>query len=115
MGTETKYNRGRRTRTLRSYYLMERRGKIFCSSLMIVDVLLFFIYLFILRKQQPYLAICTLYDTVEMVTISAKKLPTVMIEKSLFNYLDIRTDTVVQRILIYTYKKQKYTLNRNTH
>jgi hypothetical protein len=38
----------------------------------------------------------------------------VQIEKSLFNYLTIRTDTVIQRIFIVTYKKkQKYTLEIN--
>jgi hypothetical protein len=69
-----------------------------------------------LKQQQPYLARYTLYDTVEMVTISAKKLPTVKIEKAYStNYLAIRTDTVVQRIFIDTFKKQKYTLETNTH
>jgi hypothetical protein len=49
------------------------------NSLLMSSLLSHRSYLFILRQQQPYLAIYTLYDTVEMVTISAKKLSTVKI------------------------------------
>jgi hypothetical protein len=57
-------------------------------------------YILSLRQQQPCLPTYTLRDTIEMVTISAKKLPTVKILKSLFNYLTIRTDTTVQKNFI---------------